>query len=383
MATGIICEFNPFHNGHAHLISTVKKLYGESVFCAMSGNFVQRGEYAAYDKFIRAEWAVNCGADVVTEIPFPFSCATAEKFAAAGVSVISSSGVCDSIAFGAEEGENLCGKDFFDTAQILLEGKNADGIKNLLKKNENLGFARARELYIRENYGDKCALLLSRPNSILGVEYAKAILSQNAKLDISVIPRIGQHDGMPTGNFCSASFLREDPTHENFEKYCPECVSEYTKENLPRTVDEEKYFACLCAKLLFTEKKLLSDIAELPCDYVFKLKTEAAECKDLGELLKNASSRHITNAKLRRMLIYLITNTEKYDLETLPRWSFLLAYSLHGTELLRKMKKSDCPLITLSRLSDIDKLPADGYVIYKKQLAAERLFGLLAKRKEQ
>ena len=139
MSTGIVCEFNPFHNGHKYLIDRAKEETGEKVVCAMSGNFVQRGEWAFADKFLRAKWAVDSGADLVFENPFPFSCATAEVFAKSAVSVLAKSG-CDSLAFGVED-ENVTPADLAELARILLDEKVCKAIIGIQKENKNIGYA--------------------------------------------------------------------------------------------------------------------------------------------------------------------------------------------------------------------------------------------------
>ena len=99
--TGIVCEYNPFHKGHAYQINTLKEMGAGFIVCAMSGDFVQRGEAAFQDKHIRARNAVANGADIVLEIPFPFSSFGAEGFASAGISILENSGLCSSFGFGS------------------------------------------------------------------------------------------------------------------------------------------------------------------------------------------------------------------------------------------------------------------------------------------
>jgi len=102
-AVGVICEFNPFHNGHAHFLRKVKEAFPQKpVVCVMSGNFVQRGSFAIQEKYSRAKCAVLCGADLVLELPFPFSSLSAESFARSAVSVLNEIGVVDTLAFGCE-----------------------------------------------------------------------------------------------------------------------------------------------------------------------------------------------------------------------------------------------------------------------------------------
>ena len=100
-AVGIVCEYNPFHKGHEHQIRLLREKGAETVICAMSGNYTQRGELAVADKYTRAESALRCGADLVVELPFPYSSLSAEGFCRAGVHILSSLG-CDTLCFGSE-----------------------------------------------------------------------------------------------------------------------------------------------------------------------------------------------------------------------------------------------------------------------------------------
>ena len=103
-AIGIICEYNPFHLGHARMLEGLRRQYDAPLVCAMSGNFVQRGDAAVAHKHARAEMAVRCGADLVLELPTPWAMASAERFAAGGVALLTSTGVVSHLAFGSECG---------------------------------------------------------------------------------------------------------------------------------------------------------------------------------------------------------------------------------------------------------------------------------------
>lgn len=104
-AVGIICEYNPFHLGHARMLKGLRRQYDAPLVCAMSGNFVQRGDAAVAHKHARGEMAVRCGADLVLELPTPWAMASAERFAAGGVALLASTGVVSHLAFGSECGD--------------------------------------------------------------------------------------------------------------------------------------------------------------------------------------------------------------------------------------------------------------------------------------
>ena len=104
MAFGIVCEYNPFHNGHLHQINEIKKATDEPIICVMSGNFTQRGEIAIADKYARAKAALECGADLVVELPIPFCISSAEYFAKASVGILAGLKV-DKLSFGSESAD--------------------------------------------------------------------------------------------------------------------------------------------------------------------------------------------------------------------------------------------------------------------------------------
>ena len=371
MSTGIVCEFNPFHNGHKYLIDRAKEETGEKVVCAMSGNFVQRGEWAFADKFLRAKWAVDSGADAVFENPFPFSCATAEVFAKSAVSVLAKSG-CDSLAFGVED-ENVTPAELVELARILLDEKVCKAIIGIQKENKNIGYAVARSLCVSEKYGEKYAALLSCPNSLLAVEYAKAIAFFGYDMRMIAVGRKGAgHDGKPCGEFASGSFLRENFSKENIKNYCPETVAE--NGDVSRATDEKILYSALCARIFSMGETELSEIAELPAEYAQKLVRKACECANYGEFFNALRAKHMTDAKIRRMLIYLLAGVKKKDLSHFPDATNLLAFGEDGAKLLRKIKKENTDFTVLSKISDMKKLCEKDKAVFEKQLLVEKLF---------
>ena len=104
---GIITEYNPLHSGHVHLMEEVRRLLGPetAVVCVMSGNFVQRGDFALLPKHARAEAAVRSGADLVLELPLSWAAAPAERFAQGGVEVLTGTGLVTHLIFGSESGD--------------------------------------------------------------------------------------------------------------------------------------------------------------------------------------------------------------------------------------------------------------------------------------
>lgn len=380
MAVGIVCEFNPFHNGHEYLLSQAGKLSGEKTVCVMSGNFVQRGEYACADKKLRAGWAVSHGADIVFENPFPFSCSTAERFASSAAAILLRSGLCSAIAFGTEN-ENSGEKDFYEAAEILLDSKSADRISDIVKSSGNIGYARARYEYILEKYGEKTAALLSSPNSILGVEYAKAALSMGKRPILIPIPRKGAfHDGVPDneGKYASAGFLRSLGNADILNRYCPADVAEYFSSNKMTSIDKEKFYSAVSARLLMSDINNLAETADMPYGYAAKIVKAVYNCGNYDDFYLSLKAKHMTDARLRRIILFALMGTLKADLEKIPESALLLGCSQDGAALLKKLKKeAKSEIEILSKLSDIGKLAGSDAQIYSKEIAAEKLFSRL------
>ncbi len=183
---GIICEYNPFHLGHAKQIRLIREKFGEeaAIVCLMSGNFVQRGHPAIVDKTLRAKAAVLCGADLVLELPVTAALSSAEGFAAGGVAVLGK--FCDYLCFGCESGE---GGALMETAGALLSEEFPPLLHAELEKGVSFPVARAAAL---EKMGLDAAILRN-PNDILAVEYCKAILTQNCHMKPLPIFRQGSY----------------------------------------------------------------------------------------------------------------------------------------------------------------------------------------------
>ncbi len=203
---GIISEYNPFHRGHAWQISELRRRLGAetAVVCAMSGSFVQRGDFAVMRTHARAEAAVRGGADLVLELPLPWAIASAEGFAAGGVGVLAATGAVDTLVFGSECGDT-------ETLKAVAAALELESFAAYLRQGLQAGvsFAAAREAAARKLLGEKAAVL-TQPNDILGVEYCKAIARQNAVMEPLALPRRGVgHDGGAAEGFASASRIRE------------------------------------------------------------------------------------------------------------------------------------------------------------------------------
>ena len=200
---GIICEYNPLHKGHIKQFAQIKGMLGEdtAIVCLMSGNFVQRGTPAIIDKSLRAQAAVECGADLVLELPTVYALSSAEGFAAGGVRILGS--FCDFLCFGTESADE---EALMGTAAALLSDTYSPLIRSHLGR--GISFPAARQAALEE-MGINAALL-ECPNNILAVEYCKAILSQGCAMKPLPIHRGGRyHDELPDEENPSATSIRK------------------------------------------------------------------------------------------------------------------------------------------------------------------------------
>ena len=191
---GIICEYNPFHNGHAYLLEKARAESGcDAIVCVMSGNFTQRGEIAILDKYTRAEHAVRAGADAVLELPAVFALSPAELFAKGAVQLLCSIPAFRILAFGCESG----GKAEFLSAAASASEPESNRFKEILHVCMQAGksFLRARQEALAADGKTDLADMLSSPNNILGTEYTKALFFLGSNADILPVLRRGANYG--------------------------------------------------------------------------------------------------------------------------------------------------------------------------------------------
>ena len=203
---GIAAEYNPFHRGHACQLSACRRMLGEdAVFAAvMSGDFVQRGEAAMFSKFARAEAACRAGADLVVELPLPWSLASAEGFAAGAVSLMQALRA-DAVSFGAETGNP---EELEELAELFCRPGFHEQVCERMKQHPNRSFPAARQALAEELLGRKLPAL-QQPNCILAVEYLKAIRQIGRPLRPLAVRREGsRHDDPDASDMPSAAFLR-------------------------------------------------------------------------------------------------------------------------------------------------------------------------------
>lgn len=371
---GVICEYNPFHNGHRLQIEKLRNM-GYSVVCVMSGSFVERGEPAVLPKEVRAECAAASGADLVLELPFPFSCFGAERFAMSGVSIMRSCGFINTLAFGSECADISLLSSAAD--YLLTDGFNA-AVAEKMSADRSLGFARARSAVLSEKVG----INLTQPNDILGVEYIKALKKLRADgISPIALPRTGApHNGTFSSEdgTASASYIRraihEGNTGEVLRYATPETAKMLSHTV---TVDVDMLFRLTAAAILSHGTDGLSKIAEIPSGLEHSLYDAAFRAESYGELFDAVRAKHITDTKVRRMLLFALTGVTKDEAMSLPLYTRVLASNDEGYRLLKLAKSTVADGFTLiSGAKHLANAPLAAKRQFERNAAAERLLSL-------
>lgn len=306
MNFGIVCELNPMHKGHKYLFDYFKR-DTHGLILAMSGNFTQRGDFAVYDKYERARTAVENGADLVIEIPTISSLQSAQGYAKAGVKILENTGICDCLAFGAEN-------DNIDELKRISEEiiERDDEINEALKS--GMSYPAARQKVINSP-------LLETPNNILAIEYLTY-----TSLDAVAIKRIGKgHDTDDTEY--SASEIRR---HLSNDEIC--CI-----EN--------------CEKAILYRLRTMSagDFAKIE-DVSEGLENRIASCvkqaQSVSELYDMIKTKRYTHSRIRRIIMRAYLGITE-DMDTEPQYLRVLAFNERGRKMLSQMKQTaKLPIVT-------------------------------------
>ncbi|MBR2048433.1 MAG: nucleotidyltransferase family protein [Oscillospiraceae bacterium] len=329
---GIICEYNPFHNGHARQIRLIRERYGENcaVVCLMSGNFVQRGAPAVYPKLCRAEAAITCGADLVLELPTTYALRSAEGFASGGVEILGK--FCGELCFGAEDGDP-------EKLMTLARGLLSEEYRASLREQLDLGlsFPAARQRAL-EAMGLEHALVRT-PNNILAVEYCKAILASGTAMKPMPIVRGGDyHTTVPEQENPSATALRGlIGKQEAIDPYVPEEAAGILSRGAVHT-------------LLAGERFLLSRLRTMT-DEEFealpfgseglwrKLMHESRRQADLESIAQSVKSKRYTRTRIDRMLLCAGLGITETMLEAPVPYVRVLGFNDRGRQVLRTARE--------------------------------------------
>lgn len=336
--SAVICELNPAHEGHKFIIDEAKNR-SEYVVAVMSGNFVQRAEIAIYDKYKRAKSAIDIGADLVLELPFPWSSASAEYFASAGVVIAEKIGA-ELLVFGSECGD----KEALVRASNILKGEEFN-----TPLPAGVRAAEIRQKMLRDADPTLPENIISTANDILGVEYCKNL--KNA--EPCPIKRIS----------CESATSIRKTMSEN-------------KGNHINATFAEKIF-----EMEFTKFRLLRypevGYAECGGGVGERLLDAAYKAIDGSHMFELAATKQYTDARLRRAALFALTEVMITELKESPLFTTVLAANSKGREILSDMRRRK-PLEIITKPSDGFKTEGKVLDQFKLSAFADTLYALCA-----
>lgn len=356
---GIVAEYNPFHNGHKmHILETKKAIGGDvGIVCCMSGDFVQRGEPAIFSKHARAKAAIAGGADLILELPLPWSLSSAESFAAGAVGILGEIGCVDYLSFGSECGEV---NPLYTVASALLNPSISEEIKEELKT--GVSYARARQTVLTRNIGELAAVLES-PNNILATEYIKSLIINDYEIKPITFLRFGagHDDDSDDEQFRSASYIRADIlSGASVSDFIPAAVLEIINSEIKNgrgPISTEKMELMLLSLLRMKNRDVFDNVPDATEGLNNRLYMHAKTAESWDALTNKTKSKRYAMSRIRRMAMCASLGIKSEDKEGIPPYTRVLAFNEKGREILRRIdSSSDFPVITkpatVRRLND-------------------------------
>ncbi len=341
---------------------------GFDVACVISGNFVQRGDTAIIPKFRRAETALLAGADIVLELPVPWSMSTAQNFALGGVSQLSAIGI-DSLYFGSESGDKnelLRVADILssDTYNLLIKERLASGIT----------FAKLRSDIVSDLLGRDSDVLLN-PNDTLAVEYILAGRKLGLSVDYVPVERIGasHNDKEEQNGYSTATLLREAINNNDYgyvTKYLSEEIYDIVSDS-PKS-DIEKLDIAVISKLKQMSLDEFGQIADMSEGLDNLMYKSLRECFTVSELLDKVKSKRYTMARLRRLILSAFLDINRSFFLKEPPYVRVLGFRKNGEKYL--CGNGIKPIIT--KISQIEKLDDISKKVFNKENSINEIYAL-------
>ncbi|TDT68019.1 putative nucleotidyltransferase [Hypnocyclicus thermotrophus] len=344
-ATGIIVEYNPFHNGHKYHLEKAKKKNRKNIIIAvMSGNFLQRGEPAVLNKWVRTEMALLNGVDIVVELPVFYSIKSAEGFAEGAVRILDALNV-ETIIFGSEAGEinelkEIANLHFNENFQNLIKNRLKTGVSYPNAFNEALN-----------EYG---ILKELKPNNILGVEYIKAGEKIKSKINFQTIKRekVDFYGEEIREKITSATNIRKLIINNEIEKIketVPGNCYNLIKKNLDKIVTLDDFYPYIRYEIINNYKKLkkLKDIEQGLENRIYNV---ALQSENIIEFLENIKTKRYTTSRIKRILISILIGMyeDEYQLDYIK----ILGFTGNGRKYLNYIK-NNCKLDFITNIKNL------------------------------
>lgn len=337
-AVGLIVEYNPFHNGHKyHLEKAMEISKGDISIAVMSGNFLQRGEPALLNKWLRAEMAIENGVDVVVELPSFYSNQTAELFGEGAVKIADRL-KCSSIVFGAEEAD-------ITKLTKLAEIQLGDDFHRIIKEKlaTGLSYPNCAAMAYEEICGEKNIL---NPNNILGIEYIKALKKLRSETKALCIKRekAGYHDMESTDKIASASGIRKmlfEKRYKEIKEVLPKASYDIIMNNLDKCAQFKNFYPLIRFSLI-KDKDNLSSIQDMEEGLWNRLYRGALKHTDFDSFIEEISSSRYTQSRISRVLSHVLLGMEKDEINEARKgipYVRVLGYSTKGAEYMKMLKQ--------------------------------------------
>ncbi len=323
----VICEYNPFHFGHEFQLNVLKNEF-DGVVCIMSGDIVQRGSLAIANKFIRAQAALNCGANLVLELPIPFCCSSAKNFAASGVHIAECIG-SDFLAFGCEDDSDTLRRVF----DLVSNPEFSIRLTQYIINKGSFSYPKALQALITEELGEEIAAAMTKPNNILALEYLTSLDGKSVKpFFVNRSP-----------DFKSSSEIRSAKSGEELLALLPQNSKAVFEKHLnrlfPRNAKALDSFFIGTLRTLRAKGIKGVDFYSVPEDLYQKIVTASADCPTVDDLISACCDKTYTSARIHRAINAICFGITCEQVHELPSFTTVLAADERGREILKRAKK--------------------------------------------
>ena len=395
--TGIIAEYDPFHNGHSYHIKKAREMTGaDAIVVVMSGHFTQRGMPAFFSRDARVRMAVDGGADLVIELPYIYACNSSHEFARGAAGILNGIGCVDALVFGAETDDmDTLGKAA--RAAAGTDDRSSAYIKEEMKN--GVSYPEALTRSVEKIYGAQTAAVLREPNNLLGIEYMKALRELGSGIKPFIVGRRSAAHGeslemlherkqeqriasgtavrkaVYAGGARAAEMLVPDTSFSIISGYERSSGFSFTEY---RDKIKKNMFELLKYKIITSDESELAEVYGVAEGLENRLKSCISGAEDIDGLIDSVKSKRYTRARISRTLMHLLINLRTTDFETLRETycTRVLGFSPTGGKLLRLMSESSA-IPVFSNLSRLDKRSPEAARVLKYDMRASDVYALL------
>ena len=345
---GVICEYNPMHTGHLYQIKKIKEMFKNSIIVIVTNScFTQRGDISIINKWDKTRFALENQVDLVVELPFVFSCQSADVFANGAIKILNILGI-DTLVFGSESNniellKNIVNTQLYDDNYNIL-------VKKYLDNGYNYPTALSKSLESLLGYS------VNSPNDLLAISYIKEVEKNKYNINVISIKRTNSyHSKNIDGDFANASLIREKILkHADVNKYIvPNSIDYYYKD-----LSLESAFSYLKYQISISDLKNIQTVDE---GIENRIKKCINNCNSWEEFVFSIKTKRYTYNKVNRMLLHILTNFTKGEAQNIDvDYIRILGFSINGQKYLNKVKKNiNIPVLThykknISKILDIE-----------------------------